>query len=192
VVYFCANSFFHLFSCSPMQTITPSASTTAVGGRYGLLTGLVSVIVSFGIYALQLEQNAAVRFLTMAVLVVGIILAMRSFKEQNAGFMDYGQGLGVGMIVSGVVGLLSAAFMYVYTTFVDPEMMTRVMDKARADLEAKGTMTDAQIDQAMAMSSKFTTGPFMLLFAVVGTLVLGLIISLIAAAFVKNSKPEFE
>jgi hypothetical protein len=175
-----------------MQTITPTASTTAVGGRYGLLTGLVSIIISFGIYALQLEQNAAVRFLTMVVLIVGIILAMRSFKEQNAGFMDYGQGLGVGMTVSGVVGLLSAAFMYVYTTFVDPEMMTRVMDKARADLEAKGTMTDAQIDQAMAMSAKFTTGPFMLLFAVVGTLVLGLIISLIAAAFVKNPKPEFE
>jgi hypothetical protein len=175
-----------------MQTVTPSASTTAVGARYGLLTGLVSIIISFGIYALQLESNTAVRFLTMAVLVVGIILAMRSFKEQNAGFMNYGQGLGVGMTVSGVVGLLSAAFMYVYTNFVDPEMMTRVMDKARAEMEAKGTMTDAQIDQAMAMSSKFTTGPFMLVFAIVGTLILGLIISLIAAAFVKNPKPEFE
>jgi hypothetical protein len=175
-----------------MQTITPSASTTSVGSRYGLLTGLVTVIVSFGIYAMQLEQNAVLRFLTMAVLVVGIILAMRSFKEQNTGFMSYGQGLSVGMTVSGIVGLLSAAFMYVYTTFVDPEMMTRVMDKARADLEAKGTMSDAQIDQAMAMSSKFTTGPFMLIFAIVGTLIIGLIISLIAAAFVKNPKPEFE
>lgn len=175
-----------------MQTVTPSASTAAVGGRYGLLTGLVSVIISFGIYALQLETYSAVRFLTMAVLVVGIILAMRSFKEQNAGFMSYGQGLSVGMTLSGIVGLLSAAFMYIYTNFVDPEMMTRVMDKARADLEAKGTMSDAQIDQAMAMSAKFTTGPFMLIFAVIGTLVLGLIISLIAAAFVKNSKPEFE
>jgi hypothetical protein len=175
-----------------MQTITPTASTTSVGARYGLLTGLVSIIISFGIFALQLEQNAAVRFLTIVVLIVGIIMAMRNFKAQNAGFMNYGQGLGVGMTVSGVVGLLSAAFTYVYSTFVDTDMMTRVMDKARADLEAKGTMSDAQIDQAMAMSAKFTTGPFMLIFAVVGTLALGLIISLIAAAFVKNSKPEFE
>lgn len=175
-----------------MQTITPSASATAVGGRYGLLTGLVSIIVSFGVYALQLEQHPVVRFLTIAVLVVGIIMAMRSFKEQSAGFMNYGQGLSVGMMVSGVVGLLSAAFAYVYTTFVDPDMMTRAMDKARADMEAKGTMTDAQIDQAMALSSKFMTGPFMLVFALVGTLILGLIISLIAAAFVKNPKPEFE
>jgi len=175
-----------------MQTATPSVSTTAVGGRYGLLTGLVSIIISFGIYALELEQNSAVRFLTIAVLVGGIVLAMRSFKEQNGGFMGYGQGLSVGVLVSGVVGLLSGAFIYLYTTVVDPSVITRMMDKARADLEAKGTMSDAQIDQALQWSAKFTTGPFMLLFSVLFTLFLGLLISLIVAAFVKNPKPEFE
>ena len=175
-----------------MQTVTPSVSTAAVGGRYGLLTGLVSIIISFAVYALQLEQNVIVRFLSIAVLVVGIILAMRDFKRQNAGFMGYGQGMGVGMTVSGVVGLMSAAFVYIYTTFVDPEVMTRIMDKARADMEAKGSMSDAQIDQAMAMSAKFMTGPFMLIFTIVGSLIMGLIISLIAAAFVKNPQPEFE
>jgi len=175
-----------------MQTATSSVSTTTVGGRYGLLTGLVSVVISFGIYALELEQNSAVRFLTIAVLVGGIILAMRSFKEQNGGFMGYGQGLGVGMVVSAVVGALSGVFTYVYTTMIDPEVITRILDKGRADLEAKGTMSDAQIDQAMALSAKFTTGPFMLLIGVLFTLVIGLIISLIASAFVKNPKPEFE
>jgi uncharacterized membrane protein YraQ (UPF0718 family) len=175
-----------------VQTTTPSALTTAVGGRYGLLTGLVSIIISFGIYALELEQNSAVRFLTMAVLVGGIVLAMRSFKTQNGSFMGYGQGLGVGMIVSGVVGLLSGAFAYLYTTVVDPSVITRMMDKARAELEAKGTMSDAQIDQALTWSAKFTTGPYMLVFSVLFTLILGLLISLIVAAFVKNPKPEFE
>ena len=175
-----------------MQTATPTASTTAVGIRYGLLTGLVSIIISFGINAMQLEQNPVLRFLTTAVLVVGIILAMRNFKAQQAGFLSYGQGMGVGLTVAAVVGALSAVFVYVYTTFVDPEMMTRVMDTARAEMEAKGTMTDAQIDQAMAMSAKFTTGPIMLAFTFLGTIFFGVLISLIAAAFVKNPKPEFE
>ncbi len=175
-----------------MQTATPSASTAAVGTRYGLLTGLLSVLISFGTYALELEQNSAVRFLSMAVLIAGIAMAMRSFKEQNAGFMSYGQGLSVGMMVSALVGLLSGVFIYVYTTMVDPAVITRIMEKGRADLEAKGTMSDAQIDQAMAWSAKFTTGPMMFLFSIIFTLILGLIISLIAAAFVKNPKPEFE
>jgi len=175
-----------------MQTATPSVSTAPVGTRYGLITGLVSVIITFGIYALQLEQQPVARFATMVVLVVGIILAQRSFKAENAGFMSYGQGLGVGLTVSGMVGLLSAIFMYVYTNFVDPDLMTRIMEKARADMEAKGSMSDAQIDQAMALSAKFTTGPIMLAFTVLGSILIGLIISLIASAFIKNPQPEFE
>lgn len=174
-----------------MQTVTPSASTTAVGGRYGLLTGLVSVIVSFGIYALELEQNSGVRFLTIAVLVGGIILAMRTFKEQNSGFMGYGQGLSIGMLTSGIVGLLSGAFIYLYVSVVDPSVLTRITDKARVDMEAKG-MSDVQIDQAMTWTAKFTTAPYMFGFTVLFTLFLGLFISLLVAAFVKNPKPEFE
>lgn len=175
-----------------MQTVTPSVSPAAVGGRYGLLTGLVSVIISFGVYALEMDQNSVVRFLTTAVLIAGIVLAMRNFKLQNAGFMSYGQGIGVGVVLSGIVGVLSGIFIYVYTALIDPSVITRMMDKARADMEAKGTMSDAQIDQALAWSTKFTTGPAMFIFAIVGTVVIGLIISLIAAAFVKNPKPEFE
>lgn len=175
-----------------MQTATAAAAPTTVGVRYGLLTGLISVLLSFGTYALELDQNSAVRFLSMALLIGGIAMAMRSFKEQNAGFMSYGQGLSVGMLVSAFVGVLGGLFIYVYTTLIDPAVITRIMEKGRADLEAKGTMSDAQIDQAMAWSAKFTTGPAMLIFSILFTLILGLIISLIAAAFIKNPKPEFE
>jgi hypothetical protein len=174
-----------------MPTTTPSISPLTVGGRYGLLTGLVSIIISFAIYALELDQNSVMRFLTMAVLVGGVALAMRSFKEQNSGFMDYGQGLSIGTAVSGIVGLLSGAFIYLYTTIIDPSVITRMVDKARVDMETKG-MSDAQIDQAMAWSAKFTTGPFMFGFTVLFTLFLGLLISLLVAAFVKNPRPEFE
>ncbi len=169
------------------EIVTP----TSVGLRFGLLTGLASIIVSFGINALHLETSPA-RYLTTAVLVVGIMFAQRDFKQSNAGFMGYGQGLGIGTVLSVVVGLLSAAFTYIYTSFVDPEMMTRTMEKVRADMEAKGTMSDVQIDQAMAMSAKFTSGPILLAFVIVGSIVIGFLISLITSAIIKNAKPEFE
>lgn len=168
--------------------VTPSA----VGMRYGLLTGLVSIMVSFAVYALQLDQNSAAKFLTTAVLIVGIILAQRNYRQLNAGFMSYGEGMTVGALLSLVVGVLSAVFTYVYTNFVDADVMTRAMEKARTDMEARGTMSDAQIDQAMALSAKFTSGPILLAIVVFGSLIFGVLISLITSAIIKNPKPEFE
>ncbi|MVN78894.1 DUF4199 family protein [Hymenobacter sp. HMF4947] len=168
--------------------VTPSA----IGMRYGLLTGLVSIIVSFAIYALQLDQNSAAKFLTTVVLVVGIILAQRNYKQLNAGFMSYGDGMTIGALLSLVVGVLSALFTYVYTHFIDADVMTRAMEKARTDMEARGNMSDAQIDQAMAISAKFTSGPILLIIVLLGSLIFGVIISLITSAIIKNPKPEFE
>lgn len=170
------------------EVITPST----VGIRYGLLTGLVSVLISFALYALQMEQNTFLKFLTTIVLLLGIVLAQREYRQRNAGFMSYGEGIRIGAVVSVIVGVLGAAFVYVYTSLIDPDTMTRTMERARTELEAKGTMSDAQIDQAMALSAKFTSGPIMFVFVIVGTLFFGLLISLITSAFVKNPKPEFE
>ena len=172
------------------STSTQSPTTTAVGLRYGLLTGLVSVIISFGINALHMENSPA-KWLTMPVLIGGIVLAQQEFKKRDGGFMSYGQGLGIGTVLSATVGVISAVFTYVYTTFIDPDMMTRAMEKAQADMEAKG-LSAAQIDQAMAMSAKFTTGPVLAISVIIGTLIIGFIFSLVISAIIKNTKPEFE
>lgn len=172
------------------STTTP-ASTTSVGLRYGLLTGLVSIIITFGLNVTHMEASP-LKFLTTVVMVGGIILAQRDFKQRAGGFMSYGQGIGVGVITSAVIGVITAIFTYIYTAFIDPEIMTRAMNKARADLEAKGSLSDAQIDQAMAMSAKFTSGPILLVSIIIGSIIIGLIISLITSAIIKNTKPEFE
>jgi len=173
------------------STVQNPPTVSSVGVRYGLLTGLASVIISFGINAAHLEQSP-LKWLSSLVLVAGIVLAQREFKQRDGGFMSYGEGIGVGVMVSAIVGVLSAIFTYVYMTMIDPEFITRVTDKARADLEARGGMSAEQMDQALAMSSKFTSAPVLTLFAVIGTIIIGLLISLITAAIIKHTRPEFE
>lgn len=174
-----------------METPATAPSTTSVGMRYGLITGLVSIIISFGLNIAHLEQSPA-KWLTMAVMIAGIVLGQKAFKKLNGEFMSYGQGLGVGMVVAGVSAVLSAAFSYIYVTFIDPEMTARLLDKARADLEAQGKLNDAQIDQAMHWTAMFMQGPALVAIALVGGIVMGLLVSLITAAVLKNPKPEFE
>jgi len=159
--------------------------------RYGLLTGLVGIVISLVLNMSHMEQSP-VKWLSAVVLIGGIILGQKAYKQANGLFMSYSEGLGVGVIVSGVSAVLSAVFSYVYVTFIDPEMTARILDKARADMEARGTMTDAQIDQAMHFTSMFVQGPALVGVALVGGIVMGLLVSLITAAILKNPKPEFE
>ncbi len=172
-------------------TTTTSVTPSAVGVRYGLLTGLVNVIFSFALFATNLDQSP-VRWMSLVILVGGMVLAHRQFKQQNGGFMAYGEGLATGVVLSGVSGIISTLFTYVYMTFIDPEYMTRMMEKARAEMERKGNMSDAQIEQATAMVQKFSTGGWLLLFGVAGALLFGLLIALVVSAVTKNPKPEFE
>jgi hypothetical protein len=174
-----------------METNATPVTTTSVGLRYGLLTGLISIIISFGLFAAHMEQSP-LRFISFAVLVGGLVMAMRHFKENNHGFMSFGEGVGVGAVLSAVVGVLSAIFTYVYMNFIDTDVVTRMMDKARSDMEARGGLTDEQIDQGMAMAGKFMNGPIMMAIVVVSSLLMGLLLSLVVSAIIKNSKPEFE
>ena len=174
-----------------METNTTPVSTTSVGLRYGLLTGLVSIIISFGLFASH-QEISPLRYATFAVLIAGLVLAMNSFKQSNQGFMSFGQGVGIGAALSAVVGLLSGIFSYVYMNLIDPEVVGRMTEKIRADMEAKGGMSDEQIDRAMAMSSKMMNGPFMLVAALLGSILIGVILAMVVSAFIKHAQPEFE
>ena len=174
-----------------MENTTTSVTPSAVAIRYGLLAGLASVIISFGLNMAELEQTPA-KWLGTVILILAIVLAHKFFKQQNGGFLSYGQGLSIGTILSVVVGIISAAFSYIYIKMIDPEFVNRIMDKTRSDMEARGNMSDAQIEQAMTWTAKFMDGPLMVgtvLFMIVLT---GFLASLLISAITKNPRPEFE
>ncbi len=176
-----------------METSTTAPVTTAATGlRYGLLTGLVSIIFTFILFAIGQEGNGGLASVAFAILIVGIVLAHKAFKATNEGYMSYGQGLGIGVLVGGVNGVLTTVFNYVYRTFIDPDMVARAMDQMRAKLEEAGSMSEAQIEQIVTASTKYSSGAFGLAIGIASGFLLGLLFSLVVAAITKNAKPEFE
>ena len=174
-----------------MEAPTTPVTTSAIGIRYGLLLGLVSVIFSFIQLTFISDPETPLRWLSILILIVGIVLAHKQFKQLNGGFMSYGEGVGIGAIMSAVSGIIGGLFTYIYFTFIDPTYMQRVMELTRSRMEERG-MTDAQVDQAMGMTEKFATGPLSMLFTILGALLMGVILSLIISAVTKNTRPEFE
>jgi purine-cytosine permease-like protein len=118
-------------------------------------------------------------------------MAMKQFKELNYGYMAYGQGLGIGTLVSAVFGLLSGIAVWLYTSFVDTEYMSRMMDKQRDAMLDQG-LSDEQIDAGMAMAENFQGPLTLILGSLIGAVVIGFILSLIISAIMKNNRPEFE
>ncbi|MCC3160505.1 DUF4199 domain-containing protein [Hymenobacter sp. 15J16-1T3B] len=175
------------------NTTTSTVTTTAAGLRYGVLTGIVSIIYAFILMMTGMEQNSGMSIITFLILIGGIVLAHRYYKEHNAGFMSYGQGLGIAAVLGAVTGLLSGIFRYIYITFIDPQYMENTMNAMRAKLETEGKLSDEQIDQAVQMAQKFSgSGPIGILFAVLGTALFALLLALIISAITKRNRPEFE
>jgi Protein of unknown function (DUF4199) len=174
-------------------TLEPAtgASVKSVALRYGLMAGFVTVIYSFILYIGDLSQNKVLSMLGTIILIGGIVLAHKHFKKENAGFMSYGQGLGIGSLVSAVVGLMSGIFMYIYIKFIDSAFLENMREVQIAELE-KRNMSDEQIEQAMAMTDKMMNAEMMVVWSVVGTVLIGFFLSLIIAAITKHTRPEYE
>ena len=175
-----------------METTTSTRPTiTSTALRYGLLVGLASIVFSFILIVTNQIGNSLLGIVSLVIAIVGIVLAQRDFRTRNGGFMSYGEGLGIGALLSLISGLLGSTFSFVYR-LIDPNMADQAMEQARAKMEAAGSMSDAQIDQAIAMSQKFSTGPIGFVVGVVMSVLLGTILSLVISAILKNAKPEFD
>ncbi len=174
-----------------METTSAPVSPTSVGLRYGLLTGLVSVIFSFILLVTHTDQSPA-QWLGLLIFVGAMVLAHQAFRRENGGFMNYSQGLGIGTILGGISGILSTVFRYVYITFIDTEYLSRTMELARAKMEEKGGLTDEQIDQFISSMQKFNSGIFMVISWIIVSILFGFLIALVVSAITKHSRPEFE
>ncbi|MCB2411173.1 DUF4199 domain-containing protein [Hymenobacter lucidus] len=173
------------------NSTAPAASTTSIAIRYGLLAGLVMCLLSFVIRLLFTDPANPVNNVIYLALIAGIILAHKDYKRQHQGFMSFGQGLGLGLLIALVAGVVSGLFSYVYAEFIDPESVTNMIEGMRAKMETEGRSQD-QIDTSISWMQKMMTGPFMIATVILGVLFWGLIISLVASAFTKHNRPEFE
>ncbi|RIJ34129.1 DUF4199 domain-containing protein [Pontibacter oryzae] len=167
----------------------PSVGSVAL--KWGFIFALIGVIFSLILMVSGLAENRWISSLAYLILIAGIVIGMKNFKEQNHGYMSYGQGLGLGSIISAIFGFLSGTFSWLYIEFVDPSYMTRIFEKQREEMIRKG-LSDEQIDAGMAMAENFQGPVAMILGATVITLIVGFILSLIISAVMKNARPEFE
>ncbi len=155
---------------------------------YGLITGLVIIVLSAVVYVANLSEMSWIQYLLYAVFLGGLILNAMAFSKANQGAVTFGQVFSSGFKATAIVTLLAVAWVILSVT-IFPDMKDRAIDLARMNMEKEGGMDAEMMEKALTMTrNNFTT--FLVMGTVFGYLVMGLIFSLIAAAVApKNKRP---
>lgn len=160
--------------------------------NYGVLLGILSVLMGVITYVTNAYLNPSwvTGTISFLITVVVISLAIRAFKTENGGFLGLGEALKVGIGVAVIAGIIGAIWMFLLMNFIEPEYVNQLAEVQReAMMEANPNMTDAQLETAMEFNAKFSSPYMLLAFTLIGSLFMGLIISLIAGLIMKNKNP---
>ena len=160
---------------------------------YGFYIGLVLIVLALLSYLLFDQQNKAFNILSNWLIpILGIAWATVQYRDkEKGGFLSYGDSVGYGTLLALFYGIITSVFAVILVTAIDPNYMERVAELSRIAFEESGMYSEQQIDVMMAWTEKFTTPPFLFFLGVLGTVIIGVIISLIVSIFTKRTKPMF-
>ena len=166
-------------------------STVRVALKWGAISGIASVVFSLILFLTDQIGNQALSVVPLVFAITFIVLAMREFRTLNEGYLSFGEGFGVGTLVSAIAGLISATFTTIYTSFVDTTFYERLADKTQEQWEKQG-LSDTQIEQASEMTKMFQSPGLLFAIGLLGAVIFGVILSLIIAAIMQRKRPVFE
>ncbi|MDA3865876.1 MAG: DUF4199 domain-containing protein [Salinivirgaceae bacterium] len=123
--------------------------------------------------------------ITLIILIAGIIIAIRKYRGTKTHF-PYADAFKVGFFTSMFAAILGSFFLYIYYSFISPEAIDQYLVLQQNVMLASG-MQEGQVEQFTNLMQGMLSPGMMAIFGLVGNLFLGLIISLIAAAFLKRN-----
>lgn len=158
---------------------------------YGVILGVILVLISLIMYVtgMALEGVQWPMYLYYLIFPITLILAIKSYKKENGGFLSLGEALKVGVAAAVISGIIFLIYNLLFNYVIEPTWAEQVSEATREQLLQQGNMTEEQVNQTMEFMS-WGSNPL-----IGGALWLamsaffGLIYSLIAGAIMKQNRP---
>jgi len=161
---------------------------------YGLYLGIAAIIVSVANYSFGniYKPHWIINVLSFLLMIVFIVLGIKVLKTQNGGFLRLGEAIKLGVGIALLSGILGAIYFLVFSSYIEPEFTTKMGEfQEQMMYEKFPDMDEAMIEKQVEMSKKFMTPGIMAGMAIVGNVIFGLIISLIAGLIMKKEETQF-
>jgi len=161
---------------------------------YGLYLGIASILLLVVNYSFGNIYNPhwTVNVFSYILIIVFIVLGIKVFKTKNNGFLNLADAIKLGVGIALVSGIIGAIYFFVFSSFIEPDFTLKVSEFQEQLLYEKfPDMDEALIEQQVEMSKKFMTPGIMAGMTIVGNVIIGLIISLIAGLIMKKEETQF-
>ncbi len=165
----------------------PRGSAWGVGVRYGLITGILLSVIALALYLAGIdeistgESSILSSVLNYGIMIGGIVMAIMYHKKENLfGQISFGDAFKTGLFTTLIMAIIGVIWTLVFFNFIAPDAIEIMREIAMEQLD------DEQADQMGDMMESFMSPGVIAGSAFVGYLIIGLIISLISSAILKN------
>jgi Protein of unknown function (DUF4199) len=157
----------------------------------GIKSGIITVLalIAYGLLVDLLHLQASIwGHLELIVLALGIYSSHYYYKQAHQGYMAYGQGLQIGLMVVAFTGVVSGISSYLVSKFLDPGFINRLVSSLQVGLEQSGLPEDNQ--RLLALMESILTPQTLSIFTCLSTCLVGFILNLLIAGFTKRIQPK--
>jgi hypothetical protein len=158
--------------------------------NYGIILGLISVGLSVLFYMFDLTFKSWIMWPSLAITLLILYFLLRSYRDHyNNGFISYGKSVGAGVIINLYSGIITAIFIFVLYSFIDPGLVDKQLAFAEEKMIDRG-VPESAIDSGLQMQAKMMKPWLTSLMSIVNSVFFGLVISLLVSIFItKKGNP---
>jgi len=152
----------------------------------GLILALEGIAFSLVLYFFDLTFNKSIGYINIPIQLGLLYFLLKSYRDNFMhGQITYGQSVGAGMVMFVYVALIMVIYTYLLWAVIDPGLAKKSLAVTEEAMVKKGT-PQAAIDAGMAFTAKIMKPGIMAFFSIFGSLIGGLIFSLLVSIFIKK------
>lgn len=151
----------------------------------GIIGAMLLIVIGLAGYFGGLTGQGWFSWASDCVLIGFIIWGCIYYSTQKNGQVTFGNIFAHGFKISAIIAIILIIYTIISITLIFPETKDKAMELARQKMEERGNMTGDEIDKALDISKRFFI-PITIGAVLLGTLIFGVIASLVGATVAKK------
>jgi hypothetical protein len=175
-----------------MEQVNNKPSFFAYALQYGLYLGIGLIALEYIYHAMNVPMKDNIRYISTILLFAGVVFLGLNYRNQHAGgYMNYSKAFFLTFLLSLFPFVLQSLNSYIMMRFLYPDMLVGLIVEAEQQMiMTKPDISDEELELAMKVTEIMFTPVVYVLIAFLGSAFVSVIMSLIAALFVRKSDPN--